>query len=226
MTDRSGTMVFFDVDGCLVDSTEPIRRSLDAALTGVGLGPLVDGELARHIGPPLQQTLAELLVERAADPGLLGQLIDGYRAHYAPLSVEVARSYDGVADALATCASIWRLGVVTSKPVVFAEPILAALGFGVHFEIVAGPGLEVPEPKAETMERAVGMLRRDVVAARCVMVGDRHHDIAAARAHGMHAIGVTWGYGRRGELDTADAVIEHPTDLPAAIEGVLADEAR
>lgn len=224
MRERPETMVFFDVDGCLVDSTEPIRRSLDAALATAGLGRLADGELARHIGPPLQQTLAELLVERHADPDLLPQLVADYRTHYAPLSVEAARSYDGIADALAACASAWRIAVVTSKPVVFAEPILAALGLDVHFEVIVGPGLEAPEPKAETMARAIGMLCRPVTTSRCVMVGDRHHDVEAARAHGMRSVGVTWGYGSRAELAAADVIIEHPTDLPAAVQGVLVDD--
>jgi len=36
-----------------------------------------------------------------------------------------------------------------------------------------------------------------------VMVGDRHHDVDGARAHGLRAIGVTWGFGDREELDGA-----------------------
>ena len=37
------------------------------------------------------------------------------------------------------------------------------------------------------------------------MVGDRHHDIEGARALGLDAIGVTFGYGSREELQGAGA---------------------
>jgi phosphoglycolate phosphatase len=38
-----------------------------------------------------------------------------------------------------------------------------------------------------------------------VMIGDREHDIHGAQAHNLPSIGVTWGYGSREELETAEA---------------------
>ena len=40
---------------------------------------------------------------------------------------------------------------------------------------------------------------------RAVMVGDRMHDIAGARANGIAAIAVGYGYGTREELEGAGA---------------------
>ena len=48
------------------------------------------------------------------------------------------------------------------------------------------------------------------------MIGDRHHDIRAARANGVHAVGVLWGYGSREELADADALVAEPTELDDA----------
>ena len=54
--------------------------------------------------------------------------------------------------------------------------------------------------------------------ARCrshaVMIGDRAHDIRAARMNGARAVGVEWGYGTHEELAAADAVAATPADLP------------
>ena len=57
------------------------------------------------------------------------------------------------------------------------------------------------------------------------MVGDRSFDIVAAQAHGIPAIGVTWGIGTPLELHDAgaDRVIERPEDLPA-VAAVLLDD--
>ena len=49
----------------------------------------------------------------------------------------------------------------------------------------------------------------------CTMVGDRSHDVIGARANGLRAIGVLWGYGSRDELAAAgaDALVATPGDL-------------
>ncbi len=49
----------------------------------------------------------------------------------------------------------------------------------------------------------------------CIMVGDREHDMLAARYHGMPAIGVLWGYGTEAELleAGAEALVAEPRQL-------------
>lgn len=48
-----------------------------------------------------------------------------------------------------------------------------------------------------------------------VMVGDRLHDVQGAAAHGLHTIGVSWGYAEPDELITggAIAVVDNPEQL-------------
>ena len=44
------------------------------------------------------------------------------------------------------------------------------------------------------------------------MVGDTHFDILGAKAHGMPAIGVSWGYGKVEDMEQAGAIaIAHST---------------
>jgi phosphoglycolate phosphatase len=47
------------------------------------------------------------------------------------------------------------------------------------------------------------------------MIGDRSYDVAGAKANGMDAVGVTYGYGSREELITAGA--RHLCASPRAI---------
>ena len=56
--------------------------------------------------------------------------------------------------------------------------------------------------------------------ANSVMVGDRHHDMAAAEDVGMVSIAVSWGYGQTEEWGTARSVIDLPSHLPGAIEAL------
>ena len=82
------------------------------------------------------------------------------------------------------------------------RPLLDAMGIGPYFSVVAGPDLGAPaEDKTETLGRAL----HELGPTRAVMVGDRSFDIVAAHAHGLPAIGVTWGIGKHKELHDAGA---------------------
>lgn len=214
-------VVLFDLDGCILDSTEPVLQCLNAALVEFELGSLTRYDLNRVIGPPLQWTLAALIEERGASPGLVGPLLEAYRSYYRTASIELALTYAGVPEAIEVLAETERLGVCTSKPVKAAVPILDHLGLSKRFEVIAGPDLSESESKVDTMERALRELA-PVDRARSVMIGDRLHDIEAARHHGLTSIGVTWGFGSRDELDQAGAhhVVERPEHIVELVKGI------
>jgi phosphoglycolate phosphatase len=204
----------FDLDGTLVDSREPILTALNAALTDHALAPINDQDLSNHVGPPLRDSLTALLEERHQDPDLVVPLIESFRDHYSVVSVRMARAYAGIPELLDQLEPATRMGVVTSKPAAYARPILETLGFARVMEVIEGPSLEEIEPKPETLARALRLLA-PVDRERVVLIGDRHHDIEAARANGIESIGVTWGFGSTEELIGAGAgrVVSDPPQL-------------
>ena len=54
---------------------------------------------------------------------------------------------------------------------------------------------------------------------RCAFVGDSGVDVTCGRRAGMRAIGVTWGFKPRAELEAAgpDAILDAPGQLTAAV---------
>jgi phosphoglycolate phosphatase len=101
---------------------------------------------------------------------------------------------------------------------VFARRIVTLFGLSPHFAGIYGADL------AGTLDDKVKLLRHladreGVDTSRSVMIGDRSHDIRAARLNGARAVGVTWGYGTPEELAGADAL----ADSPPALVGVLRD---
>lgn len=214
------TLACFDLDGCLVDSSRAIPTAVNHGLAAVGLDPLPIAELRWMIGPPLAVGVGELLRRRGADPALVDGIVAGYRAHYAEAAADLTTVVDGIPAALAELASSHRLVVVTSKPQAFAEPLVEALGLRGWFEAIHGPAVDVEsEDKRVTLGRALAAARtrpRDAV-----MIGDRHHDVVAGVAHGTRTVGVTWGSGDEAELRAAgaDAVVDRPADLVAAVRG-------
>jgi phosphoglycolate phosphatase len=211
--------VIFDLDGVLVDSRVAISGAMNHALGANGFAPRSAAELYRFIGPPLALGFAEL-TGQAADSAAVVACVLAYRERYAVTSLTETVVFPGVVEALDELSRHYRLAVATSKVRALAEPLLAALGLRERFDVVAGPDLSAQaEDKATTIGAALDALG----AGHAVMVGDRCFDVVGARAHGLAAIGVTWGIGSAEELTTAgaDAIVEEPADLPAIVDRLL-----
>ncbi len=129
----------------------------------------------------------------------------------------------GIVEMLAAVGRDATLAVATSKSLRFAEPILSALGIRDAFAVVVGPTPESDgESKTETLRRAIEALARGwsaVADRQACMVGDRHHDIAAALACGVVPVGATWGFGSARELRDAGAahLVAAPAELPPLV---------
>ena len=77
-------------------------------------------------------------------------------------------------------------------------------------------GSEFDGTRADKRELVAYILEKESLEPQAsVMVGDRAHDIRAARANGLSSVGVLWGYGSREELAGAGAtsIIDHPDAL-------------
>lgn len=206
------TAILFDLDGVLADSRRPIIDCINAALAALGLPERTDAEVTPIIGPPTEIGFGELLGVDPGDP-LVGRAVREYRARYAR-AMHATRSYPGVPEVVRGLGEARLLGVATSKPRRYALPVLEAIGLAPLFAYVAGPEPDGPNDKHAMVAEALGALP-DAVA----MVGDRRFDMEAARAHGLRAIGVTWGFGTPEELEAAgaDVLVGDAGSLRAAL---------
>jgi phosphoglycolate phosphatase len=170
----------------------------------------------RYIGPPLGDTFAHLL--RTSDDALVRDAVRHYRERFETVGLFENAVYPDVPAALQRLRHRGhRLRVVTSKPETYALRIVRHFGLEPLFEAVHGPGLDA----SLHLEKAA-LVRQALAAAGvrppdAVMVGDRVHDVAAARANGVPAVAVGWGYGTADELRAAaaDALVSSMDELCA-----------
>lgn len=208
--------ILFDLEGTLVDSEPGIRASAQAALAALGHGD-VEVSLDGLIGPPLDEVMAQVLGRFGDDR--VAEAILAYRAHYGAEGYLASEFYPGVAEVLEQLAGT-PLYVATSKRTVFARRILEHLGKSGAFVGIYGS-----EPDGALDAKAdliADILRRhDLAAHRCLMIGDRRHDVVGAQANGVGSVGVLWGYGDREELESAGAqrIISDPAELIGVVSG-------
>lgn len=205
--------VLFDLDGTLIDPAEGITRSIQYALEKLGHTVLPQADLLQYIGPPLRKSFATLLQTDESAQVELG--VATFRERFATVGLLENELYAGIPVLLQQLRDhSLKLFIATSKPHVYARRILAHLKLESLFDGVYGSELDGRhENKGELL--AYLLAEEGLAAADCVMVGDREHDIWAARQNGMRSIGVTYGYGTRAELDAAAA--DWLCDSPATI---------
>ena len=212
--------VLLDLDGTLTDPAAGITNCIAYALTRLDVAPPPANELHFAIGPPLRASFATLL--NTSDAAIVEQAMVWYRERFSVTGLFENTIYAGVPEMLAALkARNHRLLLATAKPHVYATRILAHFGILAPFDGVYGSELDgVRQHKGELL--AYLLEREGIDPSSAVMVGDRHHDIDAARANGCHAIGVTYGYGSADELAHADRLCDSPAHIAAAISSMSA----
>jgi pyrophosphatase PpaX len=202
-------VVLFDFDGTIVDSGAIILASFRHASREV-LGEEVPDLQVRAMlgGASLHEQMA------AIAPTRVEELVAAYRRHNAPLHDEL-ECCAGMLDVLDRLhAEGRRLGIVTAKRHETVELAFARLPLRDYFEVIVGADdterhKPDPEPILFALER-LGARAEDAA-----YVGDSPFDVGAARAAGVHAIGVTWGGIH--PLEDADALVSTPEELLAAL---------
>lgn len=197
----------FDLDGTLIDSEQGIVHSIEYALAKLGVASPSRESLRGWIGPPLRAMFPRVVGD---DPAMIERAVACYRERFNDIGWREHTVYPGIGEVIDALASRGdRLAVVTTKADLYAERIVRGLPFGARFERVyaAAPGSRDIE-KAAMIAQALRDFETD--AGDAVMVGDRHFDIDGARANGVRAIGVGWGFGSCAELRDAgaDAIAE------------------
>lgn len=218
----SDAVLYFDLDGTLIDPTDGIGAGVRAAFAALGEPPPSAAQIRGCIGPPLRESLGNLL--GPARRGLVEDAVRLFREVYGTTALLECALYPGVAAALAAAgAAGFRSYIVTSKPRPFAERIAAALGLDAHLAGVYGAELDGRfDDKALLLTHVLET--EGLTTTPGVMVGDRSHDVRAARAAGVWALGVTWGFGTPDELRAAgaDALCDTAPELLPAARRLLA----
>ena len=206
--------ILFDLDGTLTDSGLGITRAVQYALGQMGYDVPPRESLFSFIGPPLHKSFRRhcgIGEEEAVE------MVRQFRVYYNEMGGILENEvYPGIRELLSDLKQAGkRLMVATSKPQAAAELVMHHFGLDEFIpEIIGG----TDDPRRNTKGKVIAWALREygVDPATAVMVGDREHDIQGAAENGIPAIGITWGYGDRAELEGAGAAAVFDTPAETA----------
>ncbi|MAX90481.1 MAG: N-acetylmuramic acid 6-phosphate phosphatase MupP [Pseudomonas sp.] len=207
--------VLFDMDGTLLDTAPDFIAVAQAMRLARGLERVPDQHVRDVVsGGARAMVLSAFDVDPLSDEFELLRLefLERYQQHCAVES----QLYEGMAELLTEIEQadlIW--GVVTNKPVRFAEPIMQQLGLSSRSAVLVCPDhVSKSKPDPEPMLLACSQL--DLDPATVLFVGDDLRDIESGRAAGSRTAAVRYGYIHPDDNpDTwgADVVVNHPLEL-------------
>lgn len=184
----------FDLDGTLVDTAPDLVRVLNDVIAEDGLPETDYGIASRQVGFGAKVLIREAFA-RANTPlskTRADALLQLFLKLYADDIAQLSQPFPGVLRTLRNLrqANV-SLTVCTNKPGYLARPLLAALNMTYLFDRIVGSGDGVKsKPSADHVFAAAGHRRRPEI----VMIGDATPDALAARAAGVPAIIMGYGY--------------------------------
>lgn len=209
--------VLFDLDGTLVDTAPDLGDALNAMRRKRGLS-LIPDQLCRAQASHGARGLLELGFDIDREHPGFADLRQEFLAHYAANLTRNSPLFAGMAEVLDTFdARSIKWGVVTNKPAIYTQPLLAHLGLLARAAcVVSGDTCAHPKPHPAPVLHACEIAQ--VAPDACIYVGDAERDIQAAKAAGMPALVALYGY--LGQLDQPDqwgacGYINTPADLLA-----------
>ncbi|WP_339488021.1 N-acetylmuramic acid 6-phosphate phosphatase MupP [Pseudomonas sp. EL_65y_Pfl2_R95] len=215
--------VLFDMDGTLLDSAPDFIAICQAMRLDRGLEPIAEKLIRDQVSGGAR---AMVSVTFGMDPQapdfepLRLEFLDRYQKDCAVLT----RPFDGIEELLAEIEQaklVW--GVVTNKPLRFAEPIMQQLGLAKRSAILICPDhVKNSKPDPEPMILACKTLGLD--PASVLFVGDDLRDIESGRAAGTKTAAVTYGYIHPQDNPRnwgADVVVDHPLQLRSVLDNAL-----
>ena len=208
-------LAIFDCDGTLVDSQVNICLAMEECFGRAGLPAPSRERTKRVVGLSLLEAMQAMLPE--AEPRLHVALAEDYKLSFQRLrgrGLVEEPLYDGIAELIdALEADGWLLGVATGKSDRGLKLCLEHHGLGRRFVTLQTADRHPSKPHPSMIEAALDEAGAD--PATSMMIGDTSFDMAMAKAAGVAAVGVSWGYHGPQELIAAgaDYIAHTPSDV-------------
>ena len=213
-------LAIFDCDGTIVDSQHTICGAMEEAFAKAGLPAPARERTRRVVGLSLVEAMRAMLPD--AEAALHASLAEDYKRAFHAMRGrgEVDEPlYEGIVELIqALDEGGWLLGVATGKSDRGLSLCLARHGLERRFVTLQTADRHPSKPHPSMIEAALA--ESGAAPELSMMIGDTSFDMAMAKAAGVTAVGVTWGYHGADELLAAgaDHVASHPSEIARLVE--------
>ncbi|MFH1046243.1 MAG: HAD-IA family hydrolase [Candidatus Omnitrophota bacterium] len=211
------SLLFFDLDGTLVDSRIDIANAVNFTLRKLGLKEKPIAEIFNFIGAGLENLIKQALGSRSGSVDF-DQALEVYKQFYRKHFLDNTKLYPGVKETLEHFKDK-TIVMVSNKQKEFIELTLEALDIDHYFaKVIGGDNIGCLKPSSCPLNEA--LLQFSVDKNRAIIVGDMDLDILAGKKAGIATCGATYGIGKKEDILKAqpDYIIERIEQLKEIIQ--------
>lgn len=189
-------VIFFDVDGTLVDARADIANAMNHALRELKLAELPKDVIVSHIGSGVTHLIRESL--GTDDEATIEKGTKLYSDHYIAHAADQTVLYPHTIEILEYLKRK-RKFILTNRYASFADVALRGQGIRDYFEaIIGGDDENCLKPSACVIDRAAK--RFGIDKGRSLIVGDMDVDVMTGKNAGVPVCWVTYGLGSVDEV--------------------------
>jgi phosphoglycolate phosphatase len=215
-------LAIFDCDGTLVDSGANICLAMEECFARADLPAPARERTRAVVGLSLVEAMQAMLPD--AEPSVHVALAQDYKHAFQQLrgrGLVEEPLYEGISELMDALENEqWLLGVATGKSDRGLSLCLDHHGLSRRFVTLQTADRHPSKPHPSMIETA--MAEAGATPETSVMIGDTSYDMAMARAAGILAIGVGWGYHAQEELLAAgaDYIADHPSEIAELVSRI------
>ncbi|MDE7192130.1 MAG: HAD family hydrolase [Clostridia bacterium] len=205
-------IVFFDLDGTVLDTLPDLAKSANYALAKLGY-PKQSVETVRcAIGHGIRNLLRDLM--NCKDEVELEKCREIFKEYYDAHKADTTKPFDGIVDTLQLLKVDGFKLVLISNKYDGATKDLAKRFFGDLFDAAYGSRDDIPaKPNRDLFDLACK--ENGISSGGIIYVGDSEVDCEFAKNCGMSLIAVDWGFRTHAQLVEAGAsiIVHSPQEL-------------
>ena len=195
-------IIIFDLDGTLFQTAYSDINAVNKLFEELGLNRLEEKNIVQNIGKKTDDFLKSILPKHINPVDVK----DRFRElEYIDVNAH-GRLFDNVAEMLEKLVlNNHLLYICSNGSLEYIKFVLNKTGIEKYFSGVYRA--KQFSCKSDVVKQIINDNKK------AILIGDTYEDIAAASLNNIPSIGVAYGYGKKGEIDTATFIVQNPIDI-------------
>lgn len=202
-------LLIFDLDGTIFPTAQPEFEAIKSALSRLGWNEIkiTEGKVKEVMGKTSEEVYREILSQDKISRWQ--ELAEEVRIQRNYIFPKYIKTFPRTRETLELLKKRgYKLALYTNSPIHYLKLVVSLLNIAEYFDYI-----ECIEENNLTKIELVKKIKNRFSIPESVVIGDRIHDIEAAKGNNALSVGVLYGYGKEDELKKADIKINKFSEL-------------
>jgi phosphoglycolate phosphatase len=214
-TSPKKTLLIFDLDGTLLDTVADLAASTNYALRLCGFPVHESNAYHFFIGNGINKLFERAIPEGEKTQENIFKVRQYFLEHYGIHNTDLTKPYPGMVDLLLSLQNAGiKLAVASNKYQKGTEKLIQHFFSGINFVALFGQRENIPSKPDPTIVYDILDIAK-TEKQNAIYIGDSGVDMLTAKNSGIEAVGVTWGFRPRTELEeySPKYIVDNPSEI-------------